>query len=195
MKKTILILICCFILFSCVSCNVNTPEKTVAQYFKALNQLDFEQAAKLLGNDRIYDELISKIKNSDSYFENQINNNFVKFIYSHVQCEIVSINKSGASCEVKVKITAYNINDVIEAQQNMINEYTASSEYLNLNTGERYIRLCDHIAVIYKDMAKAIQPLITEVTIDLIKQDNQWTILPTKELFTALAGGAENTPK
>ncbi len=195
MKKImILISICCFILFSCVSCSLNTPEKTVAQYFKSLNQLDFEQAAKLLGNGHIYDELIGKIKNSGSYFENEINNNFAGFIYSHVQCEIVSVSKSGTSCEVKAKITAYNINDVLETQQDMLNTYTASSEYIDLNTGERYIRLCDHIDVIYKDMAKDIQPVVTEVTIDLVKQNDQWTIVPEKELFTALAGGVENTP-
>ncbi len=180
------------IVLSCSSCSAQGPEDAVEAYFEALQTLDFSQAGSIIGNESAYHDAIAMMESSESYLQSVMNNAFVSFVYSNVTYEILNSETDGDTCEIEIIISAYNINEVLDAQTEQIALYTASQEYAELSAGDRYIALCEQIETIYEDMDKHLDPVRTQITMYLSKQGNDWKIIPYNDLFAAISGGASN---
>ena len=191
-KSIIAIYILLIIVLCCTSCSVRKPEDTVDAYFEALHTLDFSKAGKLIGDESAYHDAIAMMESSESYLQSVMNNAFVAFIYSNIQYEILDSETDGDICTIEIIVFAYNINEVLDSQTKQIALYTASQEYAELSTGDRYIALCDQIGIIYEDMDEYLEPVQTQMTIHLIKEDDNWKIIPYNDLFLAISGGAIN---
>lgn len=191
-KPIISICILLIIVLSCTSCSVGKPEDTVDAYFDALHTLDFSKAGNLIGDENAYHHAIAMMENSESYLQNVMNNAFVEFVYSNVTYEILSSETDENICEIEMIVSAYNINEVLDYQTEQIALYSASQEYAELSAGDRYIALCEQLETIYADMNEYIDPVRTQITMYLIKQDDDWEIIPYNDLFVAISGGAIN---
>ena len=194
MKTKAIITICMLliIVFCCSSCSVQKPENTVETYFEALQTLDFSRAGNIIGDENAYHDAISMMESSESYLQSVMNNAFVAFVYSNVTYEILNSEIYGDTCEIEIIISAYNINEILDSQTEQIALYTASLDYAELSAGDRYIALCEQIETIYEDMDKHLDPVRTQISMYLVKENDNWKIIPYNDLFIAISGGTIN---
>jgi hypothetical protein len=174
-----------------VSCGKTGSAAAVDGFFEALQEQNFTEAGNYLGDADAYSDAIEMQQESGSYLQDTINQSFLDFVYGNLSYTVSSVSEQENTSEITLEITAYNIDGILAAQENAVDDYLASDEYTTLSAGEQYVALCSFIEDFYgQELYDWIQPVTQEVAVILQKTDDQWVIVPSSDLFYAIAGGA-----
>ncbi len=178
------------IIFGAVACRENSAEKTLEKYFSSLNNLDFESAGELSGEEEFYEKAfdIFEVSDDTDKYEKLQSMYFVEFVYSNISCEIISEviidDENIFHCIIK----AYDATEVIEKVGLDAFELMQTEEYINSSDNEKYDMLCEKLAESYEEMKECIEKKESEIDIRVIKKDRKYFVVPSAALFNALGG-------
>lgn len=189
-KKLIICFVMVVIIFGAVACRENSAEKTLEKYFSSLNNLDFESAGELSGEEEFYEKAfdIFEVSDDTDKYEKLQSMYFVEFVYSNISCEIISEviidDENIFHCIIK----AYDATEVIEKVGLDAFELMQTEEYINSSDNEKYDMLCEKLAESYEEMKECIEKKESEIDIRVIKKDRKYFVVPSAALFNALGG-------
>jgi hypothetical protein len=163
------------IISTIVGCSSEGPETTVKNFFDDLRNGRHSQIEKYFVKSEETIKNLNEDKESEMLF---------KGLFSKVNYEIIDTKVSGNKGEVRTKIKAPNIADIMGeliafAFENALNEDVNIDKEMDNKINE-----------ILSD--KELSYVTNEVTINLELKDGQWLIVPNQELINALTGDLLN---
>ena len=184
-------IICIFlILISTVSLSscANKAENLVVTYFDCLSSLEFIKAGECVGDETRYEFLVEELDENESYLDYVSNESFIDFVYSSLECTVLSSEKVGEEWVVQCEITAYDVEEITKLHQDEIAKHTATQDYLAMESGEQYVSLCEFIPIIYSSNKEMLTRKQSTIDIKVVTDEGKLILVDGLSLYDAIAG-------
>lgn len=176
----ILVLVCC-------ACGkVSNAENIAADYFSALNRLDFEEAQNCLDLKDSYKGLLEDLKSED-YITKLNAECFSKSVYQNLEAKIISINEEKTYIDVEIKTV--DSDEMTSLAYETIGTLLKSQDLPAMSDEEQRAFLSETFENAYKKAYDSAEKRQSVITLELAENENgELKIKATKELFDAISG-------
>lgn len=187
---TAVIAILCVMLLTASCAARNDGTRTVQAFFGALNELDFKAAGTAAGNEELYAGIIAVLDGEagEGLYERVQSTYFINFVYSNLTWKVTSSEKTDSGYSVKVRITAFRTEDILEAVQKGEAATMAKPAYTSADPERQYLMLINNIPEVYASLKDNAEKTTVTVVISVTEENGEWHLIPTEELFSAIGG-------
>lgn len=176
----ILVLVCC-------ACGqVNNAENIAADYFSALNRLDFEEAQNCLDLEDSYKGLLEDLS-SDDYITKLNAECFSKAVYQNLESKIINISEEKTYIDVEIRTV--DSDEMTSLAYETISTLLKSQDLSAMSNEEKRAFLSETFENAYKKAYDSAEKRQSVITLELAENENgELKIKATKELFDAISG-------
>ena len=173
--------------FACCSCGkMSNGEIVVADYFSALNRLDFEEAQNCLDLEDSYKGLLEDLKSED-YITKLNAECFSKSVYQNLEAKIININEEKTYIDVEIKTV--DSDEMTSLAYETISTLLKSQDLPAMSDEEQRAFLSETFENAYKKAYDSAEKKQSAITLELTENENgELKIKATKELFDAISG-------
>ncbi len=190
LRRAAVILCVAALCLSLAGCG-NDAEKTVKEFFAALNSGDYRQAGRLVGDENYYAAATEPDDGELTYYEKLDAELFIGTVFANVSVKLSGSEKqAGGIWLVYGTVSAYDTAEMDAFLQAETQKIMTGDDYLAADDTQKYVLLCRSLPDIYAAMTAALTEKETE-TAFTVKTDagGAMYIVPGAELAKALSGG------
>ncbi len=163
---------------SLIACSPK-PNDTMDSFLQNFKKQDFKTAMTFVkGND----------SSEALEFENEEEKKIVEGVLSKLEYEILSTEVKGDTATAKVKITSCNLPKILSTTLAELMPTLFASAFSQENVDDAKVE-----AMMMENLLNAINDpkaptTVAEINVELVKENNNWLIVPSEDLLNALTG-------
>ncbi len=167
-----------------VGCLGSSPESVTLDFLSAVKDGDFDTAAKYVKQDS-KDEFRDELETGQDLDDEKC----AELLFSKLSWEILSTSTEKNQAEVEAKVTSIDMVSVVTDVMGKIMPLAFASAFDENSDDKKIEELTDQY--FENAMSDPDAPTVTnEVTIKLVKEDGDWSIVPDDDLLNAMTGNA-----